>query len=239
MPGGFWLFTCHEPKKAVLLKKPLLMLRVSMYDGSSQKSAKTFCYMTLWGLHRTIPCWFAPWKMKRSCHFSINMKEKFNEDQFTRNETKKIDYFYFPKTFLDLLCNLRLFFFFLFPFSFHLTYFESEFGRTLEEFWKILESSLRDAFLLFSTVAHIRGSAQCCNIVSSAECPLHRELVDFSPAVSGWASPHAAFEATWIKDESEDTHFWVVISESHRTLLFPQPPPALAKTLHFMINYHH
>lgn len=168
------------------------------------------------------------------------MKEKFDEEQYIGDETKETTYFYSPKTFLDLLCNLRLFF--RFWCFFHLTYFESEFGKTLEYFWRTLESSLKNSFLLFCTAAHIKKSGQCCNIASSAECPLHKEWVDFSPSVSGSTSPHALFEATWVKDASENTHFWVVISGKHGTHLFPQPPPAVEKPyiswpIHFFLPW--
>lgn len=38
------------------------------------------------------------------------MKEIFDENQYIDYVTKETAYFYFPKTFIDLLCNMRFFF---------------------------------------------------------------------------------------------------------------------------------
>lgn len=37
------------------------------------------------------------------------MKEISDENQYIGDVTKETVYFYFPKTFIDLLCNLRVF----------------------------------------------------------------------------------------------------------------------------------
>lgn len=102
------------------------------------------------------------------------MKEIFDEDQYVEDVTKETVYFYFPKTFLDLLCYLRAFF--LFSMFFHLTDSESEFRRPLKEFWKTLESPLKNSILLFCTVAHIKEVCAVCNTVSFPKQVLLRNI---------------------------------------------------------------